>query len=196
MDQENKMRGEVFSSLYGFIREGREIPPSVQEYCGFAEEYRTFERFKDMDPEQYRPKSRSGEIPDIDTAYARLVIAVEKAFESVCPRPPIPYLDKLGRELKSLEELAASGKIDGHPDYFLVKYAIERYGHEEVRKKQAEAAFGRLDKRFVRLMGGRSYADAFLRGFKTERSSSEERSPRRKAPVKVRPRRKGRGRGI
>lgn len=192
-----EMRGEVFSSLYGFMREGREIPPSVQEYCGFAEEYRTFEKIKEMDMELYGRKSRSGEMPDIDTAYAELVTAVEKAFEGICPRPPIPYLDRLGRELKSLKELAAfPGRIDGHPDYFLAKYGIERNAPEEVRRKQAEAASGRLDERFVRMMGGRSCAEAFLRGFKMERPAPGERGPRRKAPVKVRPKPKGRGRGL
>ena len=47
------MHYEIFFSLYKFIREGMEIPPSIRKHCGFADEYRMFEELKKMDQELY-----------------------------------------------------------------------------------------------------------------------------------------------
>lgn len=197
MDKDYRMNSEIFFSLYSFIREGRKIPPAVQEHCGFAKEYRMFEELKEMDMKLYEQKKRSGEIPDLDTAYAKLITSVEKAFESVCPNPPIPYLVRLGNDLNKLKELAtAPGSIDGHPDFFLAKFGIKRDSTEDVIRKQAETAFGKLDERFVRLTGGRSRADAFMREMKVKRPVPGERRPRREPHIKVRPKPKGRGMGL
>lgn len=42
---------------------------------------------------------------------------------------------------------------------FLVKYGIDRKSPEDVRVRQAEAAYRELDKRFVRMTGRKPYVD-------------------------------------
>ena len=191
---QDKMHYEIFFSLYKFIREGMEIPPSIQEHCGFADEYRMFKELKEMDLKLYERKNRSGEIPDIDTAYAKLITSVEKSFESICIEPPIPYLVRLCNEMKDLKELATAPEyIDGQPLHFFIKYGIEWNRPEEVIRKQAETAFGKLYDRFTRLTGGRSQADAFMRELKVEHPVHSGTRPRRKPHIKVRPKPKGRG---
>ncbi len=197
MNQDDRMHYEIFFSLYKFIREGMEIPPSIRKHCGFADEYRMFEELKKMDLELYEQKKRSGEIPDIDTAYAKLITSVEKSFESICIEPPIPYLVRLCNEMKDLKELATAPKdIDGQPLHFFIKYGIEWNRPEDVIRKQAEAAFGKLYERFVRLTGGRSQADAFMRELKVERPTPSETTPQRKPHITVRPKPKGRKMGL
>ena len=53
MNQAARLHDEIFFSLYKFIREGMEIPPSIRKHCGFADEYRMFEELKKMDQELY-----------------------------------------------------------------------------------------------------------------------------------------------
>lgn len=197
MNQDDRMHYEIFFSLYKFIREGMEIPPSIRKHCGFADEYRMFEELKKMDLELYEQKKHSGEIPDIDTAYAKLITSVEKSFESICIEPPIPYLVRLCNEMKGLKELATAPKdIGGQPLHFFIKYGIEWKRPENVIREQAEAAFGKLYERFVRLTGGRSQADAFMRELKVERPSPSEKTLRRKPHITVRPKPKGRKMGL
>ena len=197
MKSDRKLQGEIISSLYSFMREGREIPSFIQEHCGLTDEYRMFEKLKGMDLKLYEQKNRSGGIPDFDTAYAKLIISVEKAFESVCPEPPIPYLVRLGNDLKNLKGLAtAPESIDSHPLFFLVKFGIEWNRPEDVIRKQAEAAFGKLYERFARLTGGRSQADAFMRELKVGCPAPSEKTRRRKPHITVRPKPKGRKMGL
>ena len=108
-----------------------------------------------MAPDEYLRKRQTGEVPDILEVDARLTHAVEKIFESVCPRPPAEYLDKLNGELERLGSIAASpgsvhDPIHIRPD-FLVKYGIDRSSPEDVIRKQAEKAYRELDARFVRM---------------------------------------------
>ena len=197
MNQDDRMHYEIFFSLYKFIRESMEIPPSIRKHCGFADEYRMFEELKKMDQELYEQKKRSGEIPDIDTAYARLITSVEKSFESICIEPPIPYLVRLCNEMKDLKELATAPEyIDGQPLHFFIKYGIDRSSPEDVIRKQAEKAYRELDARFVRMTGRRPYADEFFRNIRPARTVSSETTLRRKPHITVRPKPKGRRMGL
>ena len=81
---------------------------SIQEYYGLTEDYRLFHQLEGMAPDEYLRKRQMGEVPDILEVDARLTHAVEKIFESVCPRPPAEYLDKLNGELERLGSIAAS----------------------------------------------------------------------------------------
>ena len=71
-------------------------------------------------------------------------------------------MDQLNEELEKLGRLAVNPKsIDDFFIYndFLVKYGIDRKSPEEVRIRQAEAAYRELDARFVKMTGRRPYAD-------------------------------------
>ena len=88
------------SSLYWSLMQGWNIPLSIQDYYGLTEDYRLFHQLEGMAPDEYLRKRQMGEVPDILEVDARLTHAVEKIFESVCPRPPAEYLDKLNGELE------------------------------------------------------------------------------------------------
>ena len=130
---------------------------------------------------------------------------MEKAFESVCRRPPDPYLDRLNGELERLGRIAA--RPDSVHDIihvtpsFLAKYGIDKDSPAEVICRQAEKAYRELDVRFVKMTGRRPYADEFFRFLKNERAKKEqaafrEDTPRRKPRISFKPKAKGRGRGI
>lgn len=130
LESNESKRREVVSSLYWSLMQGWNIPLSIQEYYGLTEDYRLFHQLEGMAPDEYLRKRQTGEVPDILEVDARLTHAVEKIFESVCPRPPAEYLDKLNGELERLGSIAASpgsvhDPIHIRPD-FLVKYGIDR----------------------------------------------------------------------
>ena len=146
LESNESKRREVVSSLYWSLMQGWNIPLSIQDYYGLTEDYRLFHQLEGMSPDEYLRKR-----------------AVEKIFESVCPRPPAEYLDKLNGELERLGSIAASpgsvhDPIHIRPD-FLVKYGIDGSSPEDVIRKQAEKAYRELDARFVRMTGRRPYAD-------------------------------------
>ena len=108
LESDERKRREVVSSLYWSLMQNWNIPQAIQDYYGFTEDYRLFYQLEDMDSGEYRKKRQTGEVPDILEVDARLTHAVEKVFESVCPRPPAQYLDKLNGELEKLGRIAAS----------------------------------------------------------------------------------------
>ena len=178
LESNESKRREVVSSLYWSLMQGWNIPLSIQDYYGLTEDYRLFHQLEGMAPDEYLRKRQTGEVPDILEVDARLTHAVEKIFESVCPRPPAEYLDKLNGELERLGSIAASpgsvhDPIHIRPD-FLVKYGIDRSSPEDVIRKQAEKAYRELDARFVRMTGRRPYADEFFRISGPARTVSSE----------------------
>ena len=131
--------------------------------------------------------------------------AVETVFESVCRRPPDPYLDRLNGELERLGRIAA--RPDSVHDIihvtpsFLAKYGIDKESPAEVICRQAEKAYRELDTRFVKMTGRRPYAGEFFRYLRNERAKQEQAAsrgdtPHRKPRISVRAKAKGRGRGI
>lgn len=95
LKSDEKRRQEVISCLYWSLMQNWNIPQSMQDYFGLTEDYRLYHQLEDMDPAIYRQKRAAGEIPDVLEVDARLTRAVEKIFESICERPPVPYLNKL-----------------------------------------------------------------------------------------------------
>lgn len=200
LKSDEKRRQEVISCLYWSLMQNWNIPQSMQDYFGLTEDYRLFHQLEGMAPDEYLRKRQTGEVPDILEVDARLTHAVEKIFESVCPRPPAEYLDKLNGELERLGSIAASpgsvhDPIHIRPD-FLVKYGIDRSSPEDVIRKQAEKAYRELDARFVRMTGRRPYADEFFRNIRPARTVSSETTLRRKPHINVRPKPKGRKMGL
>lgn len=163
LESDERKRWEVVSCLYWSLMQNWNIPQSIQDYYGFTEDYRLFHQLDGMDFDVYKRKMEAGEVPDILEVDARLTHAVEKVFESVCPRPPAEYLDKLNTELEKLGRIAASPDavhdiLHIRPD-FLAKYGIDKNASATERSCQAEKAYRELDARFVRMTGRRPYAD-------------------------------------
>lgn len=180
LESNESKRREVVSSLYWSLMQGWNIPLSIQDYYGLTEDYRLFHQLEGMAPDEYLRKRQTGEVPDILEVDARLTHAVEKIFESVCPRPPAEYLDKLNGELERLGSIAASpgsvhDPIHIRPD-FLVKYGIDRSSPEDVIRKQAEKAYRELDARFVRMTGRRPYADEFFASLRRKPEEAAKRN--------------------
>lgn len=166
LESDERRRMEVVSCLYWSLMQNWNIPQSIQDYYGFTEDYRLFHQLEEMDSGEYKRKREAGEVPDILEVDARLTHAVEKVFESVCPRPPAEYLDKLNTELEKLGWIAASpdtvhDTLHIRPDFF-AKYGIDKNASSTERSCQAEKAYRELDARFVRMTGRRAYADEFF----------------------------------
>ncbi len=202
LETDERKRREVISSLYWSLMQNWNIPQSIQDYYGFTEDYRLFHRLEEMDSDVYDRKREAGEVPDILEVDARLTHAVEKVFESVCPRPPVEYLDKLNGELEKLGWIAASPDavhdiLHIHPD-FLVKYGIDKNAPPTERSCQAEKAYRELDARFVRMTGRRPYADEFFASLrrKPEEAAKENRPGQPNRKILRNPPSKGRKMGI
>lgn len=163
LDSDKRKCEEVISSLYWSLLQNWNIPQSMQDYFGFAEDYRLIHQLEEMEPAEYRQKRQTGEVPDILEVDARLTRTVEKVFESLCGKPPAPYLDKMNEELEKLGQVAAMPEsvhdIIHISPAFLVKYGIDKNASATERSCQAEKAYRELDARFVKMTGRRPYAD-------------------------------------
>lgn len=200
LKSDEKRRQEVISCLYWSLMQNWNIPQSMQDYFGLTEDYRLYHQLEDMDPAIYRQKRAAGEIPDVLEVDARLTRAVEKIFESICERPPVPYLNKLNDELEKLGQIAhfpdnVHDIIHIRPD-FLAKYGIDRRASSEECSAKAEKAYRELDARFVRMTGRRPYADELFNGMKKRQSDSSEERPSRKQHIRQKPKSRGRKMGL
>ena len=200
LKSDEKRRQEVISCLYWSLMQNWNIPQSMQDYFGLTEDYRLYHQLEDMDPAIYRQKRAAGEIPDVLEVDARLTRAVEKIFESICERPPVPYLNKLNEELEKLGQIAhfpdnVHDIIHIRPD-FLAKYGIDRKASSEECSAKAEKAYRELDARFVKMTGRRPYADELFNGMKKRQSDSSEERPSRKQHIRQKPKSRGRKMGL
>lgn len=160
LDGDERTREKTVSELYAFLMTGDHPSMYVQLRYGIAEDCKIYKAMETDNTETL--KGRHGTLPDFNILSARLTRTAERAFESLCHRPPNPYLDQLNGELEKLGRLAVNPKsIDDFFIYndFLVKYGIDRKSPEDVRVRQAEAAYRELDKRFVKMTGRKPYAD-------------------------------------
>lgn len=183
LESDERKRDEVITSLYWSLMQNWNIPQSVQDYYGFAEDYRLFHQLEEMDYNEYKQKRQAGEVPDVLEVDARLTRTVEKVFESLCSKPPAPYLDKMNGELEKLGQIAALP--DSVHDIlhispaFLVKYGINKNASATERSCQAEKAYRELDARFVKMTGRRPYADELFASIRNRRESeSKENRPK------------------
>ena len=200
LKSDEKRRQEVISCLYWSLMQNWNIPQSMQDYFGLTEDYRLYHQLEDMDSAIYRQKRATGEIPDVLEVDARLTRAVEKIFESICERPPVPYLNKLNEELEKLGQIAhfpdnVHDTLHIHSD-FLAKYGIDRKASSEECSAKAEKAYRELDARFVRMTGRRPYADELFNGMKKRQSDSSEERPSRKQHIRQKPKSRGRKMGL
>ena len=178
LESDEKRRREVVSSLY---------------------------QLEGMDSDVYYRKRETGEVPDILEVDARLTRAVEAVFESVCRRPPDPYLERLDRELKELGRIAAWPSSVHEICYIrsslLAKYGIDKDSPAEVICRQVEKAYRDLDARCVKMTGRKPYADEFFRFLRNERAKQEQAAfrgdtPHRNPRIPFKPKAIGHGRGI
>lgn len=198
LESDERKRDEVITSLYWSLMQNWNIPQSVQDYYGFAENYRLFHQLEEMDYNEYKQKRQAGEVPDVLEVDARLTRTVEKVFESLCGKPPARYLDKMNEELEKLGQVAAMP--DSVHDIlhispaFLVKYGIDKNASAKERSCQAEKAYRELDARFVKMTGRRPYADELFVSIRNRRESeSKENRPKQThSPILRNPPAKGR----
>jgi len=198
LESDERKRDEVISSLYWSLMQNWNIPQSVQDYYGFAEDYRLFHQLEEMDYNEYKQKRQAGEVPDVLEVDARLTRTVEKVFESLCGKPPARYLDKMNEELEKLGQVAALP--DSVHDIlhispaFLVKYGINKNASATECSCQAEKAYRELDARFVKMTGRRPYADELFTSIRNRRESeSKENRPKQThRPILRNPPAKGR----
>ncbi len=198
LESDERKRDEVISSLYWSLMQNWNIPQSVQDYYGFAEDYRLFHQLEEMDYNVYKQKRQAGEVPDVLEVDARLTHRAEELFERLCPHPPTDYLEKLNRELEYLSWIAASPEtvhdILHISPAFLVKYGINKNASATECSCQAEKAYRELDARFVKMTGRRPYADELLASIRNRRESeSKENRPKQThRPILRNPPAKGR----
>lgn len=198
LESDERKRDEVITSLYWSLMQNWNIPQSVQDYYGFAENYRLFHQLEEMDYNEYKQKRQAGEVPDVLEVDARLTRTVEKVFESLCGKPPARYLDKMNEELEKLGQVAAMP--DSVHDIlhispaFLVKYGIDKNASATERSCQAEKAYRELDARFVKMTDRRPYADELFVSIRNRRESeSKENRPKQThSPILRNPPAKGR----
>lgn len=202
LESDERKRREVMSSLYWSLMQNWNIPQSIQDHYGFTEDYRLFHQLEKMDSDVYNRKREAGEVPDILEVDARLTRSVERVFETVCPHPPVEYLDKLNGELEKLGRIATSPDtvhdiLHIRPD-FLVKYGIDKNASATERSCQVEKAYRELDTRFVRMTGRRPYADEFFSSLRreTEKTAKENRPKQSHRTILRNPPSKGRKMGI
>ena len=189
--------------LYAYLTMGAGIPEPVRKHFGFDGDYLLYEKINGMDCDEYRRQRQECRLPDVLEMDARLTRSVEKAFESVCRRPPDPCLDGLNEELEKLGRIAACPDsvrdiIHVTPS-FLAKYGIDKESPGDTIFHQAEKAYRELDARFVKMTGRRPYADELfqrLKKDKAEQSAPREAAPRRKSRISIKPKTKGRKRGL
>ena len=101
---------EHISWFREFLTFGTELPETIRRQYGLEEDYRRYmelaesdnRMFEEADGTEYRrymEKIRKGEIPGPGKAYGKVVLAVEKAYERICPSPARDYLEEKYREL-------------------------------------------------------------------------------------------------
>lgn len=197
-ESDERLRREVIDSLYHSLIYDWDIPEHIRDRYGLTRDYQLYHRLSAMNSGEYRMKRRAGELPDIWEVDARLTRMAEAIFESVCPRPPAEYLDRLNGELENLGRIAASPDsvhdiLHIHPA-FLAKYGIDRNSSATERSCQAEKAYRELDARFVKMTGRRPYADEFFASLRQGKGETADakRSKQVYKPVLRNPPSKGR----
>lgn len=162
LDADTRTSERAFSGLYHFLMEGSQ--PSMYALLRYdmADDYRLHNLMDSGSVDSAALEREYGKLPDFLELDARLTRKAEKALESLCKCPPVPYLEKMNEELEKLGRLAH--KPDNIDDPFinrgfLVKYGIDRRSPVEERARQVETAYRELDARFVSMTGRRPYAD-------------------------------------
>lgn len=187
LDADTRTSERTFSGLYHFLMECSQ--PSMYALLRYdmADDYRLHNLMNSGSVDSAALERKYGKLPDFLELDARLTRKAEMALESICKRPPAPYLDMMNEELEKLGRLAYNpDNVDdpfiGHG--FLVKYGIDRTSPADKRARQAEAAYRGLDARFVRMTGRRPYADDLFGTVKpkTEIKEAVTDKPERQKP--------------
>lgn len=164
---------EHISWFREFLTFGTELPEDIRRQYGLEEDYRRYRElaerdnrmFEEADSKEYRAymeKIRKGEIPCSGKAHGKVVLAVEKAYESICPAPARDYLEEKYQELLYLRGMVYRKDYDDPMWYkpeILNKYGIDRKRPRETVLMQVEKAYRELDARFCRMTGKKPDAD-------------------------------------
>ena len=104
-------------------------------------------------------EQRMKELCEAGRAKGKITLAVEKAYESICPAPARDYLEEKYQELLYLRGMVYRKDYDDPMWYkpeILNKYGIDHKGPRETVLKQVEKAYRELDARFCRMTGKKS----------------------------------------
>lgn len=164
---------EHISWFREFLTFGTGLPEHISRQYGFEEDYqryreladRDYRMFEKADATEYREhmeKIRKGEIPCSGKAHGKVVLAVEKAYESICPAPAREYLEERYQELLYLRGMVYRKNYNDPMWYkpeILDKYGIDHRRPRETVLVQVEKAYRELDARFCRMTGKKPDAD-------------------------------------
>ena len=137
LDADTRTSEKAFSGLYHFLMEGSQ--PSMYALLRYdmADNYRLHNLMDSGTVDSAVLEREYGKLPDFLELDARLTRKAEKALESLCKCPPVPYLEKMNEELEKLGRLAYKPDNIDDPFFnrdFLVKYGIDRRSPVEERR--------------------------------------------------------------
>ena len=95
LDADTRTSEKAFSGLYHFLMEGSQ--PSMYALLRYdmADDYRLHNLMDSGSVDSAALEREYGKLPDFLELDARLTRKAEKALESLCKCPPVPYLEKL-----------------------------------------------------------------------------------------------------
>lgn len=167
-DEAQRKREEIrdhISWFDEFLTFGTPLPEHIRRRYGLEEDYR---RYKELEVQVYRDRAgygeeqRMNELCEAGRAKGKVTLAVEKAYESICPHPSRDYIEERYEELLYLRGMVYRKDYDDPMWYrpeVLDKYGIDHKGPRETVLVQVEKAYRELDARFCRMTGKKPDAD-------------------------------------
>lgn len=161
---------EHISWFREFLTFGTSLPEHIRRRYGLEEEYQRYKKLEiqvhrmpaEPDCRGYGKEQRMKELCEAGRAKGKITLAVEKAYESICPAPARDYLEEKYQELLYLRGMVYRKDYDDPMWYkpeILNKYGIDHKGPRETVLKQVEKAYRELDVRFCRMTGKKPDAD-------------------------------------
>ena len=161
---------EHISWFREFLTFGTSLPEHIRRRYGLEEDYQRYKKLEiqvhrmpaEPDCRGYGKEQRMKELCEAGRAKGKITLAVEKAYESICPAPARDYLEEKYQELLYLRGMVYRKDYDDPMWYkpeILNKYGIDHKEPRETVLKQVEKAYRELDARFCRMTGKKPDAD-------------------------------------
>lgn len=199
---------EHISWFREFLTFGTSLPEHIRRRYGLEEDYQRYKKLEiqvhrmpaEPDCRGYGKEQRMKELCEAGRAKGKITLAVEKAYESICPAPARDYLEEKYQELLYLRGMVYRKDYDDPMWYkpeILNKYGIDHKGPRETVLKQVEKAYRELDARFCRMTGKKPDADELFGKPAVRQSvSAQKEAPENGARENRMCRRKGRRPGF
>lgn len=161
---------EHISWFREFLTFGTSLPEHIRRRYGLEEDYQRYKKLEiqvhrmpaEQDCRGYGKEQHMKELCEAGRAKGKITLAVEKAYESICPAPARDYLEEKYQELLYLRGMVYRKDYDDPMWYkpeILNKYGIDHKGPRETVLMQVEKAYRELDARFCRMTGKKPDAD-------------------------------------